>query len=124
MANVTRFGRVPRQKIIWEASQILPPTAKVKRSKRSHVQVLETRPASPSAPPVVHELAAEPQPNFIPPIPVENEPFQIQWIEQEPITLFLQFFGGFASLEIVCAAANVRAESQVFVVNYDSGSIY
>ena len=113
MAQPTRFGRIPRQKIIWEASQVLPPSTAVKKSKKKQVQVLETRAATPNAPPVVHELASEPQVDFTPPIQVESEPFQLQWIEREPLSLFLRFFGGLESLEIVCAATNSRAESEV-----------
>lgn len=112
MAQPTRFGRLPRQKIIWEASQVLPLSAIVKKIKKSKVQVLETRPASPSAPAVIHQLATEPQVDFIPPIQVASEPFDIRWIECDPLSLFLRFFGGFTCLEIVCAATNVRAESQ------------
>ena len=113
MAQPTRSGRVPRRKVIWEASEILDSTTNVKKSKNSKVQVLETRPASPSAPPVIHQLAAEPQVDFNPPIQVANKPFNIQWIERDPLSLFLRFFGGLTCLEIVCAATNARAETQL-----------
>jgi hypothetical protein len=92
MAQPTRFGRIPRQKIVWEASQVLHPSVNVKKAKKSKVQVLETRPASPGAPPVIHQLAAEQQVDFIPPIQVASEPFKILWIEREPLHLFLRFF--------------------------------
>ena len=113
MAQPTRFGMIPRRKVIWEASQILDNTTTVKKGKNNKVQVLETRPASPSAPTVIHQLAAEPQVNFTPPIQVTSEPFQIQWIERDPLSLFLRLFGGFECLGLVCAATNARAESQV-----------
>lgn len=112
MPQPTRFGRVPRQKIIWEQSEVLDLSAKPKKGSKRQVQTLQTRPASPNDSAVVRELAAEPQPQFNPPIQVAEEPFQMQWIEQEPLNLFLRFFGGFESLEIVCAATNARAESQ------------
>ena len=73
--------------------------------------MLETRPTSPNAPPMIQQLAAEPQPVFSPPIQVANKPFQLQWIERDPLSLFLRFLGGFNCLKIICAAINARTES-------------
>jgi hypothetical protein len=78
MAQATRFGRIPRQKIIWEQSQVLNPSGIAKKAKKGKVQVLETRPASPNAPPILQQLAAEPQPVFSPPRQVSSEPFDIR----------------------------------------------
>lgn len=111
MAQPTRFGRVPRQKIVWEASEVLPSSTNVKRSKRNHVQVLETRAASPNAPAVVHQLVNEPQVDFSPPIQVPNDSFQVLLKEQDPLSLFLRFFGGSESLDIICAATNEYARN-------------
>ena len=113
MAKTTGFGMLPMRKVLWVGSNLIVNTKNVKKCKNYKVQVLETRPASPSAPTVIHQLAAEPQVNFTPPIQVTSEPFQIQWIERDPLSLFLRLFGGFECLGLVCAATNARAESQV-----------
>ena len=112
MAQPTRFGRIPRRKVIWEQSEILDSSVKIKKGQKNHVQVLETRPTSPNAPAVLHELANEPQVDFNPPIQVASEPFQVRWIERDPLNLFLRFIGGFECLAIICAATNAYAESQ------------
>jgi hypothetical protein len=78
MAQPTRSGRITRQNVMWEASQILDPSARVKKGKKGKVQALETRPASADPPAVIQQLAAEPQPDFIPPVQVASEPFYIR----------------------------------------------
>lgn len=55
-------------------------------------------------------MAREPQVDFTPPIIVVDEPFQVLWEEQDPLSLFLRFFGGLESLEAVSVATNARAE--------------
>ena len=79
--------------------------------------MLETRAASPSAPPVIHQLANEPYAPFTPSIQVINECFQVLLKAQDPLSLFLTFFGGFESLSVVCAATNAHAEKRASADN-------
>jgi hypothetical protein len=81
------------------------------------VEVLETRAASPNAPPVIHEVVNAPPVDFTPPIQVPNDCFKVLWKAQDPLSLFLTVFGGFESLSVICAATNARAESQVSADN-------
>lgn len=68
MTQPTRFGRIPTKKVPWEEREVLPLSILGKKSEKNHVQVLETRAASPNAPPVIHELVNEPQVDYTPPI--------------------------------------------------------
>jgi hypothetical protein len=113
MTQPTRSGRIPTKKVPWEGQTVLPPSAAVKKTKKSHVEVLETRAASPNAPPVIHELANALPVDFTPSIKVANECFKVLWKARDPLSLFLSFFGGFESLSVVCAATNAHAEFQV-----------
>ena len=113
MTQPTRSGRVPTKKVPWEEREILPLAAATKKSKKRHVQVLETRAASPNAPPVIHQLVNEPHAPFTPRIQVVNECFEVLSKAQDPLSLFLTFFGGFESLSVVCAATNDYAEMRV-----------
>ena len=110
MTQPTRFGRIPRQKLFFDERQILEHSNKPEKAHENHVQVLETRPASPSAPEVVHQLAREPQVDYTPPIDVQNEPFKVLCDERDPLGLFMRFFGGFECLALVCEATNKYAE--------------
>src|SRR4051812_1320897 len=118
MTQSRRSSRIPTKKVPWEEREVLPLSAAIKKPKKSAIQVLETRAASPNAPPVIHELVDTPQVDFTPPIRVANECFQVLWPERDPLSLFLAFFGGFKSLSVVCDATNAHAES--YVSNDDS----
>jgi hypothetical protein len=72
--------------------------------------VLETRAASPNAPPVVHELVDAPLTDYAPLIRVVNECFKVLRDERDPLSLFMYFLGGFKLLSVVCNATNERAE--------------
>ena len=117
MTQPTRFGRIPRQKIFFDEREVLRPSEKLKKSNENHVQVLETRAASPNAPPVVHELASQQQIDYTPPIQVQNEPFKVLCNERDPLSLFIRFLGGFECLSMVCEATNAYAECYVSTEN-------
>jgi hypothetical protein len=110
MTQPTRFGRVPTKKVPWEEREILPLATAAKKSQKNEVQVLETRAASPHAPPIIHELANEPHAPFTPSIRVDNEPFKVRIDSRDPLSLFMYFFGGFEALSVVCNATNADAE--------------
>jgi hypothetical protein len=111
MLQPTRSGRVPKPKLIWEApvGPILPNDTKNLGKKR--VETLEVAPASTPAPPAVRDAIEAPPTNFSPLICVENQSFQVRWIEREPLDLFLRFFSGLESLNLVCEATNNRAKT-------------
>lgn len=113
MTQPTRFGRIPTKKVPWEERKILPLADTAKRSKKNDVQVLETRAASPHAPPVIHELANEPHAPFTPSIRVGNELYNVLIEARDPLSLFMYFFGGFEALSVVCTATNADAEKCV-----------
>jgi hypothetical protein len=110
MTQPTRSGRIPTKKVPWEEREVLSLATAVKKSKKKEVQVLETRAASPSAPPVIQELVDAPPTDYTPPIQVGNECFKVLRDERDPLSLFMYFLGGFESLSVVCNATNERAE--------------
>ena len=68
MTQPTRSGRIPTKKVPWEEREIPPLAIAAKKSKKKEVQVLETRAASPNAPPVIYELVDAPPIDYSPPI--------------------------------------------------------
>ena len=54
MAQQTRFGRVPKRKIIWEASVDPQVPESSKKRQKKEVQALKIAPASAEAPDAVH----------------------------------------------------------------------
>jgi hypothetical protein len=118
MAQPTRFGRIPTKNNTMGRTRNSPFSYRCKKKpKKTDVQVLETRAASPHAPPVIHELANEPHAPFTLPIRVGNEPFKVHIKAQDPLSLFMYFFGGFEALSVVCAAINTDTEKSRRTVN-------
>jgi hypothetical protein len=66
----------------------------LQKTKKKQVHVLETRAATPNAPPVILQSVNEPYAPFTPPIQVINECFEVSLKAQDPLSLFLAFFGG------------------------------
>ena len=109
MAQPTRFGRVPKRKIIWEASVDSEVSPRDKKRQKKRRETLEIAPASDAAPAAVHNAVKQSPTHFNPLIRVQKSPFQVRWNEQEPLHLFLRFLGGPEALELMCTATNERA---------------
>jgi len=113
MAQPTRSGRIPKRKIVWEASTGPHLPQSTKKRQKKDVQVLEIAAASKEAPAAVHAAVEQQPTHFTPPIRVQNESFKVLWDEKEPIDLFLRFLGGPEALNAICVATNERASSHV-----------
>ena len=109
MAQPTRFGRVPKRKIIWEQSVDPKVPTNTKKSKKKRVETLEITPASDTAPAAVYDAVRQLPTHYTPPIRVQKSPIHVYWDEQEPLHLFLRFLGGPEALELLCNATNERA---------------
>lgn len=89
-----------------------PPAKKAKKATKNSLQTLETKPISGSIPEQIKAAIHGPQPQYSPPISIENRSFQVLWRERKPITLFSKFFGGQRSFGVVVAATNKYAERE------------
>src|ERR1700710_927698 len=89
-----------------------PPAKKAKKAAKNSLQTLETKPTSGSIPEQIKAAIHGPQPQYSPPISIENRSFQVLWRERKPITLFSKFFGGQRSFGVVVAATNKYAERE------------
>ena len=70
MAQPTRFGRVPKRKIVWEASVDPVASSRAKKRQKKRVETLEIAPASDAAPAAVHDAVRQLPAHFNPPIRV------------------------------------------------------
>ena len=72
MAQPTRFSRVPKRKVVWEALIDPDVPSNAKKSKSKRVETLEITPASNAAPAAVHDAVNEQPIHFTPLIRVQK----------------------------------------------------
>src|ERR1700761_5479747 len=111
MSQIRRTSRVSKRKVIWEQSTILPDTIHPKKTKKKHVETLETAAATQPVPREVQEALDQSIIDFTPPVQVGDDLFEVLWKEQEPIDLFIKFLGGEQALDTIILATNERANA-------------
>src|SRR5690348_3733453 len=77
------------------------PQKKAKKAVKKGLQTLTIEPANAEIPTQIQNAITTQQPEYSPPIRIENKPFKVRWLERDPFTLFLRLLGGLETITLI-----------------------